>query len=223
MEAQPQKSPAVAPMTSGLAIASFVLGMVGLVLCFGPLAGIPGVILGILALGKIGGSGGELSGKGFAVAGIVTGSVSMLVPFLAVMAALLLPALARARQEARRMQCLSNLKQIGLACHMYAQENNGNFPERLSQLYPQYAPGLNLFKCPTADYPVETKEDIDSESTYVLVSGLKSTDRPETVLVHEKVDSHHGDGGNVLHVDGHVKWVLRAELEVLLSEPALGF
>lgn len=45
-----------------------------------------------------------------------------------VLAALLLPALSRAREEARSVQCLSNLRQLGQAAFAYAQQNDGYFP-----------------------------------------------------------------------------------------------
>ena len=55
--------------TSGLAIASLVLGIVGFFCSI--FTSIPGIILGIVGLGKISKSGGALTGKGLAIAGIV--------------------------------------------------------------------------------------------------------------------------------------------------------
>ena len=48
------------------------------------------------------------------------------VAVIAVLAALLLPALARSKASARRIQCFSNLRQVGLAAQMYWDENDGN-------------------------------------------------------------------------------------------------
>jgi prepilin-type processing-associated H-X9-DG protein len=50
------------------------------------------------------------------------------VAIIAILAALLLPALARAKENARRAQCLSNLKQIGLCFISYTDENRGFIP-----------------------------------------------------------------------------------------------
>ena len=58
----------------------------------------------------------------------------VVVAIIAILAAILLPALARAREAARRASCASNLKQFGVIYKMYSQENR-------SQMYPP--PGLN--------------------------------------------------------------------------------
>jgi len=47
---------------------------------------------------------------------------------IALLVGLLLPALARAKEEARKTQCRSNLRQIGLAYQMYANDNGGYWP-----------------------------------------------------------------------------------------------
>jgi len=47
---------------------------------------------------------------------------------MAIMAALLLPALGRAREQARRAVCTSNLKEIGIALHLYLNDYRDTFP-----------------------------------------------------------------------------------------------
>jgi uncharacterized membrane protein len=64
--------------TPGLAIASMITGIFGLIFgCFGPIPGIVGIILGWIALQQIKKSPETTSGKPLAIIGIVTGSVTI--------------------------------------------------------------------------------------------------------------------------------------------------
>ena len=69
--------PAAAPQTSGLAIASMVLGICSFVLCLGILGSIPAVIMGHIARGKIAQSGGTIGGGGMAMTGIILGYINI--------------------------------------------------------------------------------------------------------------------------------------------------
>jgi prepilin-type N-terminal cleavage/methylation domain-containing protein/prepilin-type processing-associated H-X9-DG protein len=53
----------------------------------------------------------------------------VVIGIIAVLISLLLPALNRSREQARRVACAANLKQIGAAVMMYAGENNGKTPQ----------------------------------------------------------------------------------------------
>src|SRR5947208_16933729 len=52
----------------------------------------------------------------------------VVIGIIAVLIGVLLPALNRAREHAYSVQCLSNLRQIGIAAQMYAQQNHGQLP-----------------------------------------------------------------------------------------------
>jgi prepilin-type N-terminal cleavage/methylation domain-containing protein/prepilin-type processing-associated H-X9-DG protein len=53
----------------------------------------------------------------------------VVIAIIAILAAMLLPALARAKEQARRTQCKSNEHQLGLATLMYANDNNDRLPD----------------------------------------------------------------------------------------------
>jgi prepilin-type N-terminal cleavage/methylation domain-containing protein/prepilin-type processing-associated H-X9-DG protein len=52
----------------------------------------------------------------------------VVIAIIAILAALLLPALSRAKEKGRRAKCVSNLRQIGLACQMYGNDNRERLP-----------------------------------------------------------------------------------------------
>ena len=84
----------------------------------------------------------------------------VVIAIIAILAALLLPALARAKRKAKDAQCLSNLKQLGLAEYMYLTDNNGNtFPYNgggvlwLDGLRPEYGSVDAVRQCPLTYNP----------------------------------------------------------------------
>jgi prepilin-type N-terminal cleavage/methylation domain-containing protein/prepilin-type processing-associated H-X9-DG protein len=72
----------------------------------------------------------------------------VVIAIIAILAAILFPVFARARENARRASCLSNLKQIALGFMMYAQDYDEKFP-RLGNSFPHQAtpviPGADNF------------------------------------------------------------------------------
>ena len=61
----------------------------------------------------------------------------VVIAIIAILAAILFPVFARAREKARQASCLSNLKQLGLGLMMYAQD----YDERLPGTYTMVPPG----------------------------------------------------------------------------------
>jgi hypothetical protein len=111
--------------SSGLALASLILGICGIVLCLGPLAGIPAVICGHAAKSKIRESAGTLTGGGLATAGLVTGYVSIAwILIIGLLASMALPNFYKARKEAQYIACQHNLRALQAAKEMWATENS---------------------------------------------------------------------------------------------------
>jgi len=87
----------------------------------------------------------------------------VVIAIIAILAAILFPVFARARENARRSSCSSNLRQIGLAIKQYIQDYDERYPGLFSdeggteigwaQNIQPYAKNLQLFQCPSEASP----------------------------------------------------------------------
>lgn len=121
-------------------------------------------------------------------------------------AAILMPALSRARETARRVVSAANLKSIGLACLVYSDDHNGKFPSDLEVLLKEAGLNPKILESP---YPRGGM--LTSGPDYIYIAGQDTTCSPQNVLVYDN-PTFSRDEMNVLYVDGHVEAVDLAKL-----------
>lgn len=79
----------------------------------------------------------------------------VVIAIIAILAAMLLPTLGRAKESGKRISCINNLRQLGLAEHMYADDNQGTFSPRdgfdrwPDRLFENYGRNLKVLVCPS--------------------------------------------------------------------------
>jgi hypothetical protein len=79
----------------------------------------------------------------------------VVIAIIGILAAMLLPVLARAKESGRRISCLNNLHQLGLASKVYLDDYQGAFPPRNNssrwpdRLYEDYGKNPKMLLCPT--------------------------------------------------------------------------
>ena len=152
----------------------------------------------------------------------------VVIAVIGILAAFLTPAIQKAREKARRTGCASNLRQIGLAMHLYASDNDERFPASsgtatdLGALFPNYVDTAEIFKCPSDGHVTTPSTTVDQCSYAYGGENLDETDASTTLIacddgidengdIGNDDDGNHGTSGvNVLFLGGHVKWILAA-------------
>jgi len=160
------------------------------------------------------------AGSTLAPIGAMRRSWSLQSPNVALLGAMLMPALSQARTAARGAACMSNLRQLGLCLALYANEHRGVFPESLDELLPYTGTG-QVFVCPADENPIATAGGLRTSYRYL---GGFSMDQlgPDLMIAFDKEGNQAGRR-NVLFVDGHVQQLSEDEFQRRLQRDLQSF
>jgi type II secretory pathway pseudopilin PulG len=224
----PSTAPPMPANTSGLAVTSLVLGILGLFTC--GITALFGLILGIMAMVKAKQPGrGAPGGSGIALAGVIVSAIFMLM--IPIFAAMLVPALAAAKQKAQAINCVNNEKQLAIAMRMYASDNKDQLPPAATwcDAIKVNVGSERIFKCVAANS--------SSRCDYAFNAKLGGMEEakvaPDTVMIFESDGGWNANGGPELMIgkprharvfavalaDGSVQQVRESQLNTLRWDP----
>jgi hypothetical protein len=120
------------------------------------------------------------------------------------------PAFTKSRDQGKRALSLNNLKQIALACLIYADEHDGKFASDLQQLYP-YHRNPKILESP------RKPKDFDGPS-YIYIAGLnRGMQEPWKIIIAYENPAFCSDGICAAFLDGHSESMRPAEFLKLLQ------
>ncbi len=203
--------------TNGMAIASLVCGIAFCV----PLASVLAIIFGIIGITQT--KAGHARGRGMAITGTVLGSLWLVIGIPALLIAIMLPALAQAREGANRVRCASNMRQIGLALVAYRNANQQINPPDLAALWSQQSQLTgSTFVCPSGNDTVAVDAghlNAGGHLSYVYLPPGPGAFGPFDVVLYENAgDQKKNVGTNMLFGDGHVEWKSAVAAQSIIAQ-----
>jgi prepilin-type N-terminal cleavage/methylation domain-containing protein len=93
----------------------------------------------------------------------------VVIAIIAVLAAMLLPALGRAKEKARRVSCISNVRQISVAMKLYVDDNNNSYPPRFPA--PPAGSPYSCKPCRTDDWRIYAASYLSTSTNAVAMGG----------------------------------------------------
>jgi prepilin-type processing-associated H-X9-DG protein len=165
----------------------------------------------------------RIGGQGKARAAKVIGAVSICVWLVIAVAAV--PVTMKARRQAQRVQCASQLRQIAIATMMYATANRGFVPPSLDELVAGKFLPASVLVCP-ATIGDATKPPASSGAYgnygYVYLGGgqlISKVRNPSSQPLAYEPATNHADGGvNVAYFDGHVDFRSAAQVAAMIQQ-----
>jgi hypothetical protein len=116
-------------------------------------------------------------------------------------AALVLPMLSHSKATAQSINCVNNLKQLGLACRIYALDHDGKYPKSWTEVRTE-VPNGSVLICPSIHERVSDPTSFDQALTiskyFFRGAGLSETNIQAVVTS----CPHHG---HTLYADGSVQ------------------
>jgi len=152
-----------------------------------------------------------MSGRHNRVKGFTLIELLVVIAIIAILAAILFPVFARARENARRASCGSNIRQIALGIKQYGQDNDelfplvggvsGTTPFGWAEAIQPYMKSVQIFQCPSESTGAVTGPTVTGYSDYFLNSNLNGANEAQLNFVSNVIMNGDAATGNATNAD----------------------